>query len=327
MSFASVTYTGGVQAQCRMWYEGLKALGHEVYLINNWDSYEYEKFDYFIIVGCGRQLIEWVRLFKMFVTPKIIVAPIIDPNTMSVLRFKMECRYLGSTRRGLSRPYHDFYTLRDAFKFILVRSEFEKEYILKGLGVKESKVRMVPISMRFKEPPTFNLENKDRICLHVSRLASPEKNVARLISAAKKYNIRLRLAGMIHGETERTWLLKQIEGCANIEYIGRLSDEELICEYRKAKVFALPSINEGVGMVALEAAAYGCEICLTEEGGPKEYFDGQAVLVNPYNVDSIGQGILEAMNSKHAQPRLSNFIVENYSVINCMKILERCLKE
>ena len=45
----------------------------------------------------------------------------------------------------------------------------------------------------------------------------------------------------------------------NIEILGFVSDDELISLYNRAKVFALPSINEGVGLVALEAAVHGLQ--------------------------------------------------------------------
>ena len=119
-----------------------------------------------------------------------------------------------------------------------------------------------------------------------------------------------------------TWLSSQISDAPNIEYVGRLSDEELFKYYQRAKVFALPSFVEGVGMVALESAVYGSEIVLTNIGAPKEYYDGRAVLVNPSDIDSIGKGVLEAMTSKNAQPELRDHILNNYSMQACSKQLE-----
>ena len=40
-------------------------------------------------------------------------------------------------------------------------------------------------------------------------------------------------------------------------------------------------------MVALEAAAQGAEIVLTNDGAPKDYYKGRAYLVNPKSVDEI----------------------------------------
>lgn len=51
-----------------------------------------------------------------------------------------------------------------------------------------------------------------------------------------------------------------------------ISDEELISYYKRSKVFTSPSLLEEVGMVVLEAAAFGAEIVLTKLGAPKEYW-------------------------------------------------------
>ena len=325
--YASVNYSGGINVQCRMWHDGLKALGHQVFLLNPWDKFDYNTFDYIIIVGTGKILIDYVRLFKQFDKPKIISAPIFDPNTIPLWKFRLHCKYHGSLRLRINKPLHDYYKCKNEFAFFLARSEYEKNYIVKGLQIPHSKVKIVPISMRLNDEPVFDLSKKEDHCLHVSRLAVEGKNVKRLIDAAKKFGFKLKLAGTLNGEKEELWLKKNIGSAGNIEYLGWLNEKELVEEYKRAKVLALPSIIEGVGMVALEAAVYGCEICLTNLGGPKEYYNGQAVLVNPYDVDSIGQGVLEALNNKKAQPELSRFILEKYSVIGCMKQLEEYMYE
>lgn len=325
--YASVNYYGGINVQCRMWHDGLKELGHEVYLLNPWDQFDYNTFDYIILVGFGKILIDYVWAFKQFDKPKLISAPVFDPNDCPLWKFKIRSKHLGSVRLGINKPLHDYYSCRNDFSFILARSEFEKNYIVNGMGVDSPRVKIVPISMRLKEKPIFDINEKENTCLHVSRLAFSGKNVGRLVEAAKKYNFTLKLAGTIHGDKEKKWLENLIGEAKNIQYLGWLSEDELINEYRKAKVLALPSIIEGVGMVALEAAVYGCEICLTNLGGPKEYYQGRAVLVDPYDIDSIGRGVLEAMHNKNAQPELSSFIANEYSVVSCMRKLEHYMLE
>lgn len=53
---------------------------------------------------------------------------------------------------------------------------------------------------------------------------------------------------------------------------------------------------------------------------------GRAVLVNPYDVDSIGKGVMEAFDCKKAQPELQKYILENYSLEACSRKLEIVLK-
>lgn len=317
------TYHAGIPVQGRFWKKGLELLGHEVYLLNNWELFEYDSLDYIIILGQGIYMSEMVNTYKKYPKLKVVSAPIIDWHK-SLLEFKLRCKYLGWHKGGFLKSLHEIYVVKDKIDFFLARSEFEKNVIMQGFGLDSSKVHVVPVSLRINDIPEVDFSKKENFCLHVSRLASWGKNVPRLVKAAKKYGFNLKVAGTLHGE-ERQWFDKLIEGAANIEYIGRLPDEELFEYYRRAKVFALPSIVEGVGSVALEAAISGCEIVLTDIGGPKEYYDGRAVLVNPYDVDSIGKGVMEAFNSKRSQPELRDYILKNNSLAACSKKLEDVL--
>ena len=86
-----------------------------------------------------------------------------------------------------------------------------------------------------------------------------------------------------------------------------------------AKVFALPSLNEGVGLVALEAAIHGCNIVITNLGGPKEYYNKEMVeLVNPYDIDDIGKAIVRAMEDCGSQPSLRKELKKKYNVSSCV---------
>ena len=58
----------------------------------------------------------------------------------------------------------------------------------------------------------------------------------------------------------------------------------------------------------------GCDIVMTNLGGPKEYYNGLAVIVNPYNVDEIGKAVINLMHSKTNQPQLKSHITTNYSL-------------
>lgn len=319
----ALTYYAGIPVQGRFWKKGLESLGHEVYLLNNWDQFDYESLDFIIILGQGILMSEMVNSYKKYPNLKVVSAPIIDWHK-SLFEFKLRCRYLGWHKGGFIKPLHEIHSVKNGIDFFLARSEFEKNIIMKGFGVSSSKVYVVPVSLRIDDFPDVNYSIKENFCLHVSRLRSWGKNVPRLVAAAKKYGFNLKLAGTLHGD-ERQWLDNLIEGANNIEYLGKLSDEKLFEYYCKAKVFALPSIVEGVGSVALEASVCGCEIVLTNIGGPKEYYDGRAVLVNPYDVDSIGKGVMEAFCTKKAQPELRDYILNHYSLAACSKKLEDVL--
>ena len=321
-SFHFISPTGGVQYQAQMWKDGLERLGHQVDLIDNWSGVYLENYDVVLVFGIDPGIrTYWKNIYKA--NAKLVVAPIIDPKFPDFL-IKFFVKYWGSQKYlGLSSRYHDMWLARKYPQLWLVRSEEERHFVNYCIEIPQERIVKVPLHFRIPEIDSF--PEKEDFCLHVSRLDSPNKNVPRIIAAAKKYGFKLKLAGYIKSENME-WLKSLIGDADNIEYLGRLSEEDLLKAYKRAKVFALPTVKEeGVGMVALEAAAYGSEIVLTNYGAPKEYYDGRAILVNSKSVDEIGKGIMKALNEGYSQPELKSFIEQHYSEEACMRLLHESI--
>lgn len=315
--------TGGVKVQGKMWKKGLERLGHEVELVDFWKDYDWKSFDVVVILQFGGMFRTMVPLIRKLVK-KMVLAPIIDTN-LSHLKYKIITKYWGCQKYlGLTSRFHDMYLNRNLFDLYLARSEYEASYIEQCLEIPRNRIAIVPLSIRTDFIHEF--PQKEYFCFHASRLAAKNKNVERLIRAAQRYKFQLVLAGFLNGKTEQKWLEDLINECENIKYVGTLTNEVLLQYYQRAKVFALPSIMEGVGMVALEAASNGCEIVLTNNGAPKEYFKDQAYLVNPFSIDDIGQKIQEALDKGNHQPLLMKFVQENYNMTNCSRKLAQALE-
>lgn len=320
----SVSQVCGVKVQGKMWHDGLVALGHQVDLVNIWDDYDWDSYDWLIMMGYGGNFRDSSRAFSKLVK-RLAIAPIIDPDC-GYTKYKFYTKYWGNQKHlGLSSRFHDLYLNKDFYKLWLVRSDFEKSYVTKCLEIDESLIDLVPLQYRVPSCDTMPL--KENFCFHASRLAASNKNVLRLVEAAKKYGFNLVLAGLLASEEEKQWLHNMIDGHDNIKYVGQLTDEELVSYYRKCKVFALPSITEGVGMVALEAAANGAEIVLTNDGGPKYYLKDHAEIINPYSVDDIGRAVMKLMERNVYQPALLDYMKNNFSAEACSKQLEKALKD
>ena len=316
-SMGSLTYNNGIKIQAIMWKEGLEKLGHKVTLVNLWENIDFASFDAVIIFAMGSNIYGIVYGLAK-INPNIILAPIIDPNRSDKF-YRFLFRFYGFKKIALSNHIHDTWIIRNNIKLWLVRSEEEKHYVNYCLNIPIDKISKIPLN--FRVPIAGSITNKEDFCLHVSRLTAPNKNVPRLIEAAKKYNFKLKLAGHISGEKEAAYISKLIGGNENIQYVGEINDSCLLDLYSKAKVFALPSLREGVGMVALEAAAYGCEIVLTNIGAPKEYYNGKAILVDPKNIDDIGKSIKKALTLGFSQPELKTYVEEHFNQETCCSLL------
>lgn len=312
----------GVKIQGIMWRDALAARGHDAVLLNYWDDTDYSQFDAVIVLRLGLGFKATVNELKNYGT-RVISAPIFDPR-QTIKMYQLAAKWGRIDRLHMSSPSSEFMEGAKKVNMFLVRSEYEKKYLCGSYDVPEEKVRIVPLHFRIK--PAEHMPKKEQFCFHVSNLASRNKNVERLIQAAKRYKFRLVLGGTLRGEDARIHLDEWIGGADNITYIGNLTDEDLRSWYMNAKVFALPSLWEGVGMVALEAASCGCEIVLTNHGAPKEYYAGLARLVNPKSIDDIGQGVLECLQAR-STGELMRHIQTNYSPEHCSGLLEAAIRE
>lgn len=318
-SFCVVPYHG-IRIQARTWAEELERQGHDVSYVSPWDTPKWELFDVIHLVGYNDVLMDLDVLSKK--NSNIVFSPIID-SMQNVYLYKMMA-YWGCSKLRLKSTN---YVIRQASRNIkhwYVRSKFEYKYVKIAYGIPEESISIIPLSYRIT--PTSQQIEKKKYCLHVSKLTDYRKNVLRLVKAAQKYNFDLVLAGSISSEEDFLPIKQIIDSCTNIAYLGRVSDEKLLSLYNEAKVFALPSINEGVGLVAVEAAACGCDIVVTKVGGPKEYYNGMAHEVDPYSIDDIGRTILDALNTPNTQSNICKYILKNYSLTSCVHQLAESYK-
>jgi D-inositol-3-phosphate glycosyltransferase len=111
--------------------------------------------------------------------------------------------------------------------------------------------------------------------LCVGRFADVRKNVGLLLDAYAqmpadvKQRVRLVLAGS-SAPPESFW--KRADSLAlrqRITYVKQPTRVELVSLYQNASAFALPSDEEGLGVVLLEAMACGVPVVSTRSGGPE----------------------------------------------------------
>ncbi|MFV0468101.1 MAG: glycosyltransferase family 4 protein [Dysgonomonas sp.] len=310
LSYSVFAPTNGIVSQALTWKKGLEMLGHEVVLIDMWQKNDWKGFDIIHFFNFSQYMAGFIKVVHK-VNPRIVVSPILDPN-YSVRMLKLYSHW-GSQKFRLTNPFYELRSVKHHIKMFLARSGFEENYMIEGFGLQRSQCRIVPLS--YGVTPPDNMPEKDNFCLHISLLCDGRKNVKRLIDAAEKYRFRLILGGKLRNEEEKNTFGKWIEGKSMIEYRGYLSDEEITDLYSRAKVFALPSITEGVGIVALEAAAFGCNIVVTRLGGPQEYYGDKAMVIDPYNVDEIGCAVKDFLDDKKTfQPGLSESVREKFSL-------------
>jgi glycosyltransferase involved in cell wall biosynthesis len=137
------------------------------------------------------------------------------------------------------------------------------------------------------------------------------KNQHRLVKAAEQAGIKLVLIGHIRDQSY--FDSSGIVQSDNTQHIGTLGhhDPLLRSAYSACELFALPSLLETPGLAALEAAASGTDVIITNEGATEEYFGVQATYVNPTDLKCITEAITSCLNKSNIKPR--NSIIEQLS--------------
>ena len=77
----------------------------------------------------------------------------------------------------------------------------------------------------------------------------------------------------------------------HVRFLGFLPDETLAALYRLAAVFVFPSLYEGFGLPPLEAMASGTPVVTSNVSSLPEVAGDAAILVDPYDVSSIVDGV------------------------------------
>ena len=175
--------------------------------------------------------------------------------------------------------------VRAAARVIAV-SSFTKEEVVRLIGLPEAKVRVVPNAVG--EPFTAEGPAADGEFVLAVGTLEPRKNLARLVEAARRSKLELRVVGA------RGWQGVQVGG-DGIRWLGEVDDAELARLYRGALCLAYPSVYEGFGIPVLEAMACGTPVVTSAGGGTREVADGAAVLVDPLDPGAIAAGIQEAI--------------------------------
>lgn len=129
--------------------------------------------------------------------------------------------------------------------------------------------------------------------------AHPHKNVEGLIKAflelRKKFQyLTLVLAGYDHYFWER---IKKENPDKDINYLGKVNDEELVALYKNAQVFVLPSFEEGFGLPVLEAMACGCPVAVSNTASIPEIGGDAAIYFNPRNEAEMVEKISTILNN------------------------------
>lgn len=144
------------------------------------------------------------------------------------------------------------------------------------------------------------------VLLFVGRLVE-DKGAHVLVEAASKLrdigvNVLVRIVGSSRfGAMKRTLYERELilRASPNVRFLGYLSGDALVKEFRKADVFCCPSVwNDPQPLSILEAMASGLPVVASRVGGiPEMLRHGGGILVEPNNSAALSQAVLNLIDN------------------------------
>ncbi|MBV8841599.1 MAG: glycosyltransferase family 4 protein [Bryobacterales bacterium] len=210
---------------------------------------------------------------------------------------------------------------------LITVSDYSKQQILKRFGGDPNQVQVVgeaadPIFRRLEHPcpsPTLRklgLDGSRPMVLYVGGF-SPHKNLEALISAFARIVARpefadsiLAMVGDTSGDAFHTYygtIAARVEALGlrdRVVFTGFMSDADLVALLNLGRVLVLPSLMEGFGLPAVEAAACGCPVIATKASPLEGLLGRGGVYIEPAE-DDIARALADVLSSEQKRVEMS----------------------
>lgn len=208
------------------------------------------------------------------------------------------------TRKYYRRQFPKF--ARKAVRIATV-SEYSKQDIARSYGIDPQNIDVVyngvntsfsPVSEEEQARTRSTLTGGESYVLFVGMI-HPRKNITNLLLAFDQFKkssrtgMKLVIAGEpMFGNRKLYSTLKKMKHRNEVRFIGRQSPEQLRRVLGSASALAFVSFFEGFGMPILEAMQCDVPVITSNTTSMPEVSGDAALLVDPFSVDSITEGLL-----------------------------------
>lgn len=130
---------------------------------------------------------------------------------------------------------------------------------------------------------------------------APNKNIERVSQALEGINGELHIIGKLSKSQKNQLLKSKIKF---IEYSYPLTEEEIVHQYSLTDILIFPSILEGFGMPIIEGNLMNVPVITSEISSMPYVAGNSAILVDPFSISSIRDGINSIINDKKLRDNL-----------------------
>lgn len=305
---------GGMSTQISLTGAAITRLGYEVVYHDPWLAVPPDSFDIAHVFIASNETLEMALRLRQRV-PHLVVSPIIDQS--------FNPRYIWLANRVVScLPKLSFHLLSaekmcNVADVCVTRSFAESAAVERGFGIRRSRIVLIPIgvdpAVAKAEPDAFReVSGGEEFALYAGAIGNPRKNLLKLIRVIGPTGIRLFVVGPIWHTAYAQKCYQAARNFPNITILGPLPRHLLLSAYAATKVLVLPSLQEGAGIVALEAGLAGAHVAITRRGGPPYYFGEYAHYINPWSSRSICRAVQTCMNEPRDE-KMREFLLQRAS--------------
>lgn len=215
-------------------------------------------------------------------------------------------------------------------------STYSRRLIAERLGWPESRIGVVgeaaaPVFRRVPDPAltprlaTAKIDWSRPVAVYVGGF-SPHKNLDRLLDAfrsiASRTGLQLAMVGETDNEKFTSCLAELRQACAapalagRVVFTGYLPDEDLAVLLNRASMLVLPSLMEGFGLPAIEAAACGCPVIATHNSPLPELLAQGGTYIDPSDTGQIADAMLRLAEDGNLRQSMSAAGIQAAAALN-----------
>lgn len=195
----------------------------------------------------------------------------------------------------------------DVADILLCPSEWVAEGILEIAPYAKGKIRVVPYGCTIDYGGRVNHPIVGRIFFAGGNALG--KGLPYLAEAATRLRneipgLDVRIAGQLPSDVATHFL------CKDLNFLGKLSSEQMKEEYLSADLFVLPSLTEGFAGVIAEAICAGCPVIVTREAGSPIVNGREGAIVEARDANALVKYIEKIVKDRKLRNDMSKACLE-----------------
>ena len=216
---------------------------------------------------------------------------------------------------------------------VISTSQYCGDRIQHHYGVKPEKIYIVPEGINLEQWPTPDESRRDQWTILCVARQYPRKHITDLITAFRIVVDRYPQATLviIGDGPEHENICQKVADYklkANVKVLGALADnEDVQAWYHRSSIFCLPSVQEGFGIVFLEAMASGLPIVSTQATAIPEVVPHQqaGLLIPPQDPGALAEAITTLLENPKLRSHYRDFGLQHVKQFTWDKVADQFL--